>query len=463
MLALTPADDTSPFIVTTPTNQSVENGRKFIRSHAMRGKNRKRPPPRPASWINGTYLGSESSLKENQLSVPARVGHEFSCIACPPELSPALLDIIWKFRRATSLPEFSLTSDRAKNSWLEPIVSDVACFHFTLFIAKTYQDFQIQGQKESSQSALIHFIKALGILQQRLASGEDEASICDSTILVIVGLITAAISLGDFDAASKHMKGLHQIVALRGGILAFRLNKKLQAKILRADLAVALSTGYKPLFLSDSISWGSYIAPKRRLFNSGVSTRDQNSVWDIKPFLSGLDERLRLTWDDLSEFTRAANIATQCKRTIDEDLYQEVMISIHYRLVNLCFDAGTMDEVIRLALLAFASNIFLQWCDVRTRYQNLTEYLRTALFLLNEGSDVIPAQIVLWLYIIGRISVLDEADQVWFRPALATVLQSMKLKSWDEVRLLLKSILWIDVLLDPPAKQMVTSTMAWDS
>lgn len=139
------------------------------------------------------------------------------------------------------------------------------------------------------------------------------------------------------------------------------------------------------------------------------------------------------------------------------------MISIHYRLVNLCFDAGTMDEVIRLALLAFASNIFLQWCDVRTRYQNLTEYLRTALFLLNEGSDVIPAQIVLWLYIIGRISVLDEADQVWFRPALATVLQSMKLKSWDEVRLLLKSILWIDVLLDPPAKQMVTSTMAWDS
>lgn len=252
MLALTPADDTSPFIVTTPTNQSVENGRKFIRSHAMRGKNRKRPPPRPASWINGTYLGSESSLKENQLSVPARVGHEFSCIACPPELSPALLDIIWKcklsatipgaifanssraeVRRATSLPEFSLTSDRAKNSWLEPIVSDVACFHFTLFIAKTYQDFQIQGQKESSQSALIHFIKALGILQQRLASGEDEASICDSTILVIVGLITAAISLGDFDAASKHMKGLHQIVALRGGILAFRLNKKLQAKILR--------------------------------------------------------------------------------------------------------------------------------------------------------------------------------------------------------------------------------------
>ncbi|XXG98039.1 hypothetical protein Hte_004356 [Hypoxylon texense] len=180
---------------------------------------------------------------------------------------------------------------------------------------------------------------------------------------------------------------------------------------------------------------------------------------DLGPFLGSLDIRLRLVWDDLSEFTRAANIATQCKLAIDGELYQEVMISIHYRLVNLRFDAGSVSDLIRLALLAFASSIFLQWCDVKTRYENLSESLRDALSILSRDSSAMPTQLVLWLYIIGRVSVLGEAEQVWFRPALAGVLRSMKLKSWNEVKLVLSYVLWVDVLLDPLAKQIVVSTM----
>ncbi|XXG98038.1 hypothetical protein Hte_004355 [Hypoxylon texense] len=218
MSTLAPAYETTPFIVTTPTRQSVEEKRKFIRSYAMRGKNRKRPLPRPASWINGSRRGDETSTnKENTFSIPAKVGHDFSCAAIPAEVSPALLDVIWKCKA---------------HSWLEPVLNDAACLHFTIFIAETYRDF-IQGQKGNGQSALAHFVKALGILQHRLASNENEGSICDSTILVVIGLTAAANSLGDFDAALHHVRGLQQMVTLRGGILAFKTNMMLQAKILR--------------------------------------------------------------------------------------------------------------------------------------------------------------------------------------------------------------------------------------
>ncbi|RDW89759.1 hypothetical protein BP6252_01791 [Coleophoma cylindrospora] len=462
MGALMPSDDAMHFIVTTPITQSVEEKRKLIRSQVMRGKNRKRLLSRPPSWINGGAVnGPQVFHKGNAISIPAKIGGEFSFTTVSAEMSSDTLDTILKFKRAMFPLELSLTSDETEASWFEPIWSDAACFHFTVFIAKEYLAF-IHGQTENSQTAQTHFIKALAILQRRLACSNTELSTSDSTILVVVGLTMAATALDDLEMAVKHLKGLHKLVTLRGGISAFKENKHLQTKICRVDLGVALSIGCQALFLSDGISWDSYISSRAKMPTSGLHDSDpwhQTLTSDLGCILNNLDTRLSHVWDDLSEFVRAANVITQGKLNMDNELYQEVMVSIHYRLVNLRFDVGTVNETIRLALLAFSSTIFLQWRGLKTRYKYLAQHFKTALSPLNHKTGVVPEKLTLWLYIIGAISIFDEHEQTWLQPLLTEVLQIMNMTSWNEVRLSLKSVLWVNVLHDPFAKKLIETTL----
>lgn len=130
-------------------------------------------------------------------------------------------------------PDFGVASQQTEEAWLEPILSDPACFHFTVFIAKAYFNC-IHGQRgKGGTTVLVHSVKALTILQQRLARSDHELPISDSTILVVVGLTMAATAAGDLETAQKHLTGLRKMVELRGGIPAFTVNRQLQTKILR--------------------------------------------------------------------------------------------------------------------------------------------------------------------------------------------------------------------------------------
>ncbi|KIX03867.1 uncharacterized protein Z518_07420 [Rhinocladiella mackenziei CBS 650.93] len=434
MLRLTPPDDAIPFIVTTPARQSVEEKRKLIRSHVMRGKNRKKRPLRPPSWIGGGKVNDAVNIRrQNVLSTPAKVGGELSFTAFSAEMGSDMLETIWKLQQAMFPVGFGLAFGYTEPSWFEPIWNDAACLHFTVFIAKAYLDF-VHRQKEISATALAHLVKALTILQQRLASSDDELSTSDSTILVVVDLTMAATVRGDLDTALKHLQGLHKMVILRGGLSAFTGNRQLQTKI--ADLGVALGTGCQPLFFSDGILWDSRIASPGRIPISGTQDPDpdpQMPTSDLGPFFDSLDTRLRLVWDDISELVRATNMATQCKLYIDKELYQEVMISTHYRLVHLRFVTGDVNETTRLGLLAFASTLFLQSRGVKTQYEYLAQCLQNAISLLGHKTRAIPTQLTLWLHIVGAVSVFGEHEQAWFRPALTELLQAMRLASWKDV------------------------------
>jgi hypothetical protein len=86
----------TPWIITTPARQSVEEERTLIRSHVMRGKNRKKPPPRPVSWIPGNRANEATPMNpEYNLSIPVNVGGEFSFSVSSAEVGPDMLKTMW--------------------------------------------------------------------------------------------------------------------------------------------------------------------------------------------------------------------------------------------------------------------------------------------------------------------------------------------------------------------------------
>lgn len=214
---------------------------------------------------------------------------------------------------------------------------------------------------------------------------------------------------------------------------------------------MALSTGSRGLFFSDNNSWNSCIALQGTLV-SGTNDAIPDPSSDLRPFLDNLDTRVRLLWDHLSALTQGVN-QTRGQSGIDKDLYQSTMISIHYRLVDLRFDAGDVNEISRLGLLAFASTVFLAFRGIKTRYEYLAESLKTSLSLLGARPGL-PAKITLWLYTVGAVAIFDEHERAFLQPALTEVLRALELESWSEVRESLKSVLWLDALDDIAAEQM---------
>ncbi|KAI2611908.1 hypothetical protein GGR54DRAFT_334491 [Hypoxylon sp. NC1633] len=458
MLDFQTTENELPFINITPTKQSAGEKRKVIRSHVMRGKNRKKPPPRPLSWIDSCQAGNViNNSKDNYTSIPGKIGGEFSLTPFSAEINSGMIDTMLKLKEAMSPLAFGLSPIQSKQSWLEPIWRDAACLHFSIYIAKTYRDF-VEGRRGSNETALAHFLKSVRVLQHRLASSDSELPISDSTILVVVGLATAAVAFGDFETASNHIGGLHKMVILRGSISAFSKNRNLQAKILRADLGAALAKGSRPRFFSNGVSWDPYFTSRGKtpiLGAQGVDPTPQTPSPGLNYFLRNTDVRLRFIWEDLSELVRSINIAMQCNLGIDSELYHEVMISIHYRLVNLCLDADDASEAFRLASLSFSATLFLQGRGVKINYRYLAQSLEVSLSRLRCHIRAMPAQVALWIYVVGALSVLGEREKLELRPVLTTILLSTKSTSWNQVRLLLKSILWVDALFDLPAKEIV--------
>lgn len=134
------------------------------------------------------------------------------------------------------------------------------------------------------------------------------------------------------------------------------------------------------------------------------------------------------------------------------------MVSVHYRLY---FHISDVNEAIRLALLAFASTLFLQWRCIKPRYEHLARRLSIAIsWLGHKTGDLPPAQLTLWLHVVAAVFIFNEHERACSRPALADILQDMKLGSWNDVRSVLKTILWVDALHDLPAKQLVEDMLS---
>lgn len=69
----------------------------------MRGKNRKKPPSRPPSWMNSSKpCNTDNVDKKKCVSIPPKVGNEFSLAAFSAEIGPGMLEDIWK--RNTPVP-----------------------------------------------------------------------------------------------------------------------------------------------------------------------------------------------------------------------------------------------------------------------------------------------------------------------------------------------------------------------
>ena len=219
-----------------------------------------------------------------------------------------------------------------------------------------------------------------------------------------------------------------------------------------------------PLFFNESSSREPFLPypDHTLLFKSILKTTRTETQYNSDVFLYDIDDELARAWEVMGGFCRIINFVAESKHRIAAETFLDTMASVIYRLLAMSqFEAGSIDEVIRLGLLAFSSSVFLQWKQLGLSYDHLTNTYRDCLARLNSSN--VPSRLLLWLLMVGAVSVFGRTDDKWLTPWLRVNMDLSEVESWSDMQDILKSFMWIGLVLDEAGKAVFESTFVYDS
>lgn len=94
-------------------------------------------------------------------------------------------------------------------------------------------------------------------------------------------------------------------------------------------------------------------------FNGTAQTRDTLEVAEL------IDGDLAEAWSVVRRFSLLVNLSTLVQRLVSTKVINETMNSVMYRLLCMCYAPDSVDQGVRLVLLAYCYHCCLQWRDVK--------------------------------------------------------------------------------------------------
>ena len=177
---------------------------------------------------------------------------------------------------------------------------------------------------------------------------------------------------------------------------------------------------------------------------------------DTAEIIGRLAKDLATVWSVMRRFCLLVNLGEQTQRLISTTVINETMTSIMYRLIDMEYPADSLNEAVRLGLLAYAYHVFLQWRSVTLPYQQFRMAFESCILGLEQRKEV-SSRFVLWMTTVGAVSVFNLQDEAWRREALRTSVSACEARSWEQVQNILKAFMWIPLLDDHPGRNIFDS------
>jgi hypothetical protein len=219
---------------------------------------------------------------------------------------------------------------------------------------------------------------------------------------------------------------------------------------------MAVDGSSKPVLCTpNNIPWPLILTPTwTDVIAEGSSSSER--LGEVVGFQVDLDPGLAAVWAAMSEFCAVINAVAENKGTkMTEEVFLHSMGSIMYRLLHQNFEIGSLDEVFRFGLLAFGSPLFLNWNRIELPDLQFTLAFRNALSGLNQVEQNVAPRERLWLLMIAALSMSHEPEGIaWLIPWLQIEIEQCEVATWDDMRDLLRSILWVSLIYDKPAKDI---------
>ncbi|KAL2059805.1 hypothetical protein VTL71DRAFT_10189 [Oculimacula yallundae] len=473
------------------TIQSAE--RQLIRRHCMQQKNKKTDSRRSireaaraaslhdpenhelscivssplvpvASTTNSTHSHSKSHARERPKQMLSEASSRRSIIPSPPPSDWALFQFPGNLEVSSQklmhqcfirnpirdplcpfkLFGISIDFDQDPFWCFRLLASDELCFHAILVLNSSSNDRLLQ--KPLSKTTYRHLRDTLPILNKRLAEKE---AFKDDLILYVVGILASiSILFRDYDAAKIHAIGLSEIIRLRGGISAIDQNPLIKFAIDRLNFSSMLVTNsWKPIY--DGAIW------EKPLFSN--ETYDVCRSRTMMYIDTVIDSNLAVVFHTLRCTTILLNKHYYNQTPVDGKFLQECLGFIHTKLIELEGQLGThLSECLHLGMMTFLATTFRIPGLYELPYsKSLSNKLQVAYFNIKDSIPDLQSGLDIWLIFVYLISA-DIIDSSWTELCS----QATRGLSWDEIKLQLKEVMWIDTFHDDLGKMAVQKCSA---
>ena len=171
--------------------------------------------------------------------------------------------------------------------------------------------------------------------------------------------------------------------------------------------------------------------------------------------IRNIDSDLAIAWRVMRRFCLLVNLGTQTQRLMPSEMICDTMVAVTYRLLYMSFTTSSIDETLRLGLLAFSYHVFLQWQDIKLPYHQFPFTYRNN--ILGLKSNGVSSELMLWLLMVGANSVFKISDEAWLRESLRERTNKCEVKTWKEMEKILKTFMWILFLDEQSGKEIFDS------
>jgi hypothetical protein len=222
------------------------------------------------------------------------------------------------------------------------------------------------------------------------------------------------------------------------------------------DLGWSIKNGCKPEIYNGRPAW----EPLLEAFGTVASSFEiQEPSLNFMNIYYTWDWRLQNAFKDLRDFSALANKLSPTAQKLKPEAFQEIMLSIQYRLLQLDFssDPNPMQEALRIGLLAYESTIFLQIQGTKLKSDSFKRQMREAIQGIPVQGEA-SANVKLWLLLVGSMMVFG-GNEKWLVQSIRSLAGR---QNWEEVRERVREIMWIDVIHDVPGRQAYQAAQVSD-
>ena len=221
-------------------------------------------------------------------------------------------------------------------------------------------------------------------------------------------------------------------------------------KLCRADLGHAFRYGAKPQFFRHNTSFA-----RCTLAHKSPKANSQDQL-DIPELVPRIDRRLADVWEDLRHFCHQSNIASYTGQRFTRRTYDDIMISVQYRLHYMPLPPSTdvVSRALQAGMLTLAASLYFGW-QHQHRPQGddqdrLAQPLSDALSNLKlENDEECPDLVAFWLVMLWKSLVSTELSSQRHNALLEDTATRLHLRLWKQAETVLKSLGWISAVHGP--------------
>ncbi|KAL5394411.1 hypothetical protein PMIN06_001583 [Paraphaeosphaeria minitans] len=397
------------------------------------GRARRNPKTKPAK--------NETLLKFCKPVVrPAAIDHLGRGDVDPFALYPIDLDETSRALVASIFRGNSAHPRQLRGAWWPVGLSGVAAFYNVLANARLFQLKELTGafvQKSDSLSLSMHS-RAIRAMRERMEDPEHHAS--DETIGAVGSFMCYYYVLGKFAGWDHHRDAMASMVGMRGGVDNIT-DESLRITISWADLVGSFSQDIPSIVILPERWQASSRSPpgSPRLFNN-ISLRWKQRFPALMDWVTIFDDVNQLIMLDRGFTEKDKHLAETTGCWMEPTMVRLLAI----RPLNNGSDAGNiMEEICRIGTMLFLAPIW-RWLGASpvwtfTLTRNLIPVLHG--YLIDWG-ELKP--LLVWTVYFAALETRDARERSQFAFMLAVLMRGMRIRDWDKLISVIKSVLWMD-------------------